>query len=162
MPEARIYDEQTVSFKVSCMQRRRWTAGSLQCMRRYVPRLLKKHSMASLDMAMLFMGNLLCIIGLVPAVGTALGLLPFFISHPWRILALVLLGAVYYLICCGGGALLYRAEHRLNRRAVPGIFGFPVFLVTWMPINMFACLTPPPRWKQIAHVRDIGAPDAGD
>ena len=162
MPEARIYDEQTVSFKVSCMQRRRWTAGSLQCMRRYVPRLLKKHSMASLDMAMLFMGNLLCIIGLVPAVGTALGLLPFFISHPWRILALVLLGAVYYLICCGGGALLYRAEHRLNRRAVPGIFGFPVFLVTWMPINMFACLTPPPRWKLIAHVRDIGAPDAGD
>ena len=113
-------------------------------------------------MALLFMGNLLCIIGLVPAVGTALGLLPFFISHPWRILALVLLGAVYYLICCGGGALLYRAEHRLNRRAVPGIFGFPVFLVTWMPINMFACLTPPPRWKQIAHVRDIGAPDAGD
>lgn len=161
MPEARIYDEQTTGFWVSCVQRRRWTAGSLQCMRRYVPRLLKKHTVASLDIAMLFMGNLLCIIGLVPAVGTALGLLPFFISHPWRILALVLLGAAYYLACCGGAALLYRVEDRLNRRAIPGVFGFPLFLVTWMPINMYACLTPPPRWKAIRHVRDMDAPDSG-
>ena len=162
MPEARIYDEQTTSFWVSCVQRRRWTAGSLQCMRRYVPRLLKKHSLASLDMSMLFMGNLLCIIGLVPAIGTALGLLPFFISHPWRILALVLLGAVYYLICCGGAALMYHWENRLNRRSLPGIFGVPSFLVTWMPINMYACLTPPPRWKQIRHDRSMDKPDAGE
>lgn len=161
MPEARIYDEQTNSFKVSCMQRRRWTAGSLQCMRRYVPRLLKKHSVASLDVAMLFMGNLLCIVGVVPAVGTALGLLPFFISHPWRILALVLLGVAYYLACCGGGALLFRAEGKLNRRALPGVFGFPLFLVSWMPINIYACLTPPPRWKVVRHVRDMDAPDIG-
>lgn len=161
MPEARIYDEQTSSFKVSCTQRRRWTAGSLQCMRRYVPGLLKKHSVASLDVAFLFMGNLMCIIGIVPAVGTALGLLPFFISHPWRILALVLLGVAYYLVCCGGGALLFRAEGKLNRRALPGVFGFPLFLVTWMPINIYACLTPPPRWKVVRHVRDMDAPDHG-
>ena len=158
---ARIYDEQTNSFAVSCVQRRRWTAGSLQCMRRYVPALLKKHTLACLDMAMLFLGNLMCVIGIVPAVGTALGLLPFFISHPWRILALLLLGAVYYLICCGGAALMYHAEGRLNRRALPGIFGFPIFLVTWMPINIYACFTPPPRWKEIRHDRGIAAPDHG-
>lgn len=155
MPEARIYDEQTNSFWVSCVQRRRWTAGSLQCMRRYVPRLLKRHTVASLDMAVLFMGNLMCVIGLVPGIGTALGLLPFFISHPWRILALVLLGAVYYLACCAGGALMYRAEGKLKRRSLPGIFGFPIFLVTWMPINLVACFTPPPKWKEIRHERGV-------
>ena len=159
MPGARVYDEQTSEFWASCVQRRRWTSGSLQCMRRYVPRLLKKHTLASLDMAILFMGNLLCVVGLVPAVGTALGLLPFFISHPWRILALVLLAGVYYLVCCGGAALMYRAEGKLNRRSLPGIFGFPIFLVTWMPINLVACFTPPPRWKEIRHVRDVDAPD---
>ena len=159
MPDARIYDEQTTRFWDSCVQRRRWTAGSLQCMRRYVPGLLKKHTVASLDMAVLFLSNLMCVIGIVPAVGTALGLLPFFMSHPWRILSLVLLGVVYYLICCAGAALLYRAEGKLERRSIPGIFGFPIFLVTWMPINLIACFTPPPRWKEIRHDRGLDRPD---
>ena len=161
MPDARIYDEQTTSFRVSCVQRRRWTAGSLQCMRRYVPRLVGKGTLACWDMTVLFVGNLMCLIGIVPAVGTALGLLPFFISHPWRILALVLLGVVYYLIVCGGGALMYKFMGKLNRRALPGIFGFPIFLVTWMPINIYACLTPPPTWKVVRHTRGIDRPDDG-
>ena len=159
MPRAKVYDEQTRSFWASCVQRRRWTSGSLQCMRRYVPRLLKVHSLACMDMAMLFTGNLMCVIGIVPAVGTALGLLPFFISHPWRILALVLLAGVYYLICCGGAALMYHAEGKLNRKSLPGVFGFPIFLFTWIPINLVACFTPPPRWKEIRHVRNVDAPD---
>ena len=159
MPEARIYDEQTHKFWDSCVQRRRWTAGSLQCMRCYVPALLKRRTLASVDMALLFMGNLLCVIGLVPGVGTALGMLPFFISHPWRILALVLVGVAYYLGCCLLAALLFRAEGKLCRRALPGIFGFPVFMVTWMPVNLVACFTPPPRWKEIRHVRGIDRPD---
>lgn len=160
MPGARIYDEQTSRFWDSCVQRRRWTAGSLQCMRRYVPSLLKKHTLACVDMAILFLGNLMCLIGIVPAVGTALGLLPFFISHPWRILALVLLLAVYYLACCAAAAILYHMEGKLNRRAMKGVFGFPVFMVSWMPVNMVACLTPPPRWKEIRHVRGIDRPDS--
>ena len=159
MPDGRIYDEQTCSFWTSCVQRRRWTAGSLQCMRRYVPRLLRKHSIASLDMAVLFAGNLMCIIGIVPAVGTALGLLPFFISHPWRILALVVLAGAYYLACCALGALLYHAQGRLNKRSIPGVFGFPLFLMSWFPINIVACLTPAPRWKEIRHTRSMDAPE---
>lgn len=159
MPKARIYDEQTTSFWTSCVQRRRWTSGSLQCMRRYVPRLIKKGTLASWDMAVLFLSNLMCIIGIVPAVGTALGLLPFFISHPWRILALVLLGAVYYLICCLGGALMFKSQGKLNRRSLPGVFGFPIFLFSWMPINVYAFFTPPPKWKEIRHVRGIDRPD---
>ena len=159
MSGARIYDEQTRSFWVSCVQRRRWTAGSLQCLRRYVPRLLKQHTAATLDMVMLFLGNLLCIIGIVPGVGTALGLLPFFISHPWRILALVLVAAGYYLACCGAAAVLYHAEGRLNRRSLSGVFGFPIFMMSWMPVNIFACLTPPPQWTEIRHTRSMNAPD---
>ena len=93
------------------------------------------------------------------AVGTALGLLPFFISSPWRILALVLLLAAYYLACCAAAALLYHAEGRLNRRSLAGIFGFPIFMVSWMPVNWVACFTPPPRWKEIRHTRGMDRPD---
>ena len=160
MPDARIYDEQTSSFWVSCIQRRRWTAGSLQCMRRFATRLAARRTLPAFDVLMLFTGNLLCIISIVPAVGTALGLMPFFISHPWRILALVLVGGVYYLACCACALLLYRAEGQLHPRSLPCIFGFPIFLLTWMFINIVACLTPPPKWKEIRHVRGIDAPDS--
>ena len=34
-----------------------------------------------------------------------------------------------------------------------------VFLVSWLPINVVACLTPPPKWKEIRHVRNIDRPD---
>ena len=159
MANARIYDEQTTSFATSCIQRRRWTSGSLQCLKRYVPKLMKVHSLMSLDMIVLFTGNLLCLIGLVPAVGTVLGLLPFFISHPWRILALVLLGAVYYLAFCAVGAVLYKWEGRLNRRAIPGIMCLPIFMASWMPCSIWACLTPPPKWKAIRHERGVAEPD---
>ncbi len=159
MPQARVYDEQTARFWVSCVQRRRWTAGSLQCMRRYVPALLRRRTLAALDMAMLFLGNLLCIVGVIPAVGTAWGLLPFFISQPWRIALLAGTAALYYLACCAAAMLMYRAQGRLTRRAVPGIFGFPLFLVSWMPINLVACFTRPPRWKEIRHNRGMDRPD---
>ena len=159
MSNARIYDEQTTSFKTSCIQRRRWTSGSLQCLRRYVPKLVRNGSMMSIDMVMLFTGNLMCIIGLVPAIGTALGLLPFFISHPWRILALVLLFAVYYMAFCAVGAVLYKWEGRLNKRAIPGIIGLPLFMASWLPCSLWACLTPPPKWKAVRHTRGMAKPD---
>ncbi len=159
MSRAIIYDEQTTSFATSCIQRRRWTSGSLQCMWRYVPSLLKKHTLMSFDMATLFTGNLMCLIGIVPAVGTALGMLPFFIDHPWRVLALVLVFAVYYLAFCACGAYVYKKAGRLNRRAIPGILLLPVFMASWMPCSIWACLTPPPKWKEIRHDRGIGEPD---
>ena len=160
MSKARIYDEQTTSFKTSCFQRRRWTSGSLQCMRQYVPKLLRNGSMMSIDMTMLFTGNLMCIIGLVPAIGTALGLLPFFIDHPWRILALVVLFAVYYAAFCAVCAVLYKWEGRLNKRAIPGIMAAPIFMASWMPCSIWACLTPPPKqWKAVRHTRGVAKPD---
>ena len=75
------------------------------------------------------------------------------------VLALGLLGAAYYLICCLGGALMFKSQGKLNRRSLPGVFGFPIFLFSWMPINVYAFFTPPPKWQEIRHVRGIDRPD---
>ena len=83
----------------------------------------------------------------------------FFIDHPWRVLALVLLFAVYYLAFCACGAYVYKKAGRLNRRAIPGILLLPVFMASWMPCSIWACLTPPPRWKEIRHDRSLHEPD---
>ena len=59
--DARAYDEQPNRFIDSYKQRRRWSAGTVQCMRGYLGRLVRQavraRSLQCLDMAVLFTGN---------------------------------------------------------------------------------------------------------
>ena len=165
MPEARVYDEQPVGFWDSVIQRRRWTAGSLQCTRRFGQRLLKKGTASSLDIGCLFLGNLLNYAGLLSGLaGTAqlaIAVMADPGSLPRAALSAALFLAGYWAVFSAAAAFLYRAEGKLNRRSAAGILGFPLFVATWTPINIAACLTRPPKWKFIAHTRDLADPDEG-
>ena len=160
MPEARVYDEQPIRFIDSAVQRRRWTAGSLQCTRRYVPSLFKKHTPCSLDAGMLFTGNLMNYMGLISAVATVVQFWPLLLSHTGLVLAL---GAGYvaalWLVCMAGAWLMIRMEGRLCRACLPTILLFPLFVISWLPINLYACLTPPPQWRMVKHTRGISLSD---
>ena len=159
MPNAVAYDEQTSGLWASCVQRRRWTAGSVQCMKRYVGPLLKKRTPSSVDVAILFLGNMMALVGLPPACWGAWDVLRRMLAEPGQVaqILLPLLGALAFSwVGCSLMALVMFALHgKLNRRCVPAILLFPVFLFTWAPINLYAVLTPPPKWKVIAHTRAI-------
>lgn len=159
MPNAVAYDEQTSGLWASCVQRRRWTAGSVQCMKRYVGPLLKKRTPSSVDVAILFLGNMMALVGLAPACWGAWDVLRRMLAEPGHVaqILLPLLGALAFSwVGCSLMALVMFALHgKLNRRCVPAILLFPVFLFTWAPINLYAVLTPPPKWKVIAHTRAI-------
>ena len=159
MPNAVAYDEQTSGLWASCVQRRRWTAGSVQCMKRYVGPLLKKRTPSSVDVAILFLGNMMALVGLAPACWGAWDVLRRMLAEPGQVaqILLPLLGALAFSwVGCSLMALVMFALHgKLNRRCVPAILLFPVFLFTWAPINLYAVLTPPPKWKVIAHTRAI-------
>ena len=158
MPDARVYDEQPLRFWDSVVQRRRWTAGSMQCLRRYVGRLLRRRTVPATDMALLFMGNLLGLIGLIPGIATVCDVAMRCYEDPMLIPLLIMLGAGYYCVCAFGAVVLYRMEGKLSRRSIPGILGFPIFLFSWMPINLYAILTPAPRWKEIRHTQSYDRP----
>ncbi len=159
MPNAVAYDEQTSGLWASCVQRRRWTAGSVQCMKRYVGPLLKKRTPSSVDVAILFLGNMMALVGLAPACWGAWDVLRRMLAEPGHVVQILLplLGALAFSwVGCSLMALVMFALHgKLNRRCVPAILLFPVFLFTWAPINLYAVLTPPPKWKVIAHTRAI-------
>lgn len=160
MPQARVYDEQPVGLRASAIQRRRWTAGSLQCTRRYAPRLLRKATARSLDIGMLFLGNLMNYVGLLSAALTLTRLWPLLTAHPTGFLAFgVAYVAGLWLLCCAGAAIMLRMERRLCRESLPTILLFPLFMLTWLPINLYACLTPPPAWRMIGHTRSLSISD---
>ena len=156
MPAARVYDEQPIRFIDSAVQRRRWTAGSLQCTWRYAAKLMKKHTPRSLDVGCLFIGNLMNYAGLISAVASAIQFWPLAAQRPGL---LALIGVAYvaglWLVCMGAAAFMVRLEGKLCRESLPTIALFPLFVISWMPINLYACLTPPPSWRMVKHTRGL-------
>lgn len=156
MPKARVYDEQPITFRDSATQRRRWTAGSLQNTRRYAWRLLSKRTPCSLDIGCLFTCNLMNYAGLVSAVLTAVRLWPLVRTRPAAALAL---GAGYlaamWLALAACAAAMLKWEGRLCRQSVPTVLLFPLFVLSWGPINLYAALTPPPQWRMVRHTRGV-------
>ena len=160
MPDARVYDEQPIRFVDSAVQRRRWTAGSLQCTWRYAARLWHKHSPCGLDAACLFTGNLMNYVGLISMVISAIKCWPLMKTNP----AALLSGGIAYLagmwlVCMAGAIVMLKWEKRLCRASIPTILLFPLFMLSWMPINLYASLTPPPRWRMVRHTRSVSLAD---
>jgi len=160
MPKARVYDEQPIRFIDSAVQRRRWTAGSLQCTWRYAARLWKKHTPCSLDAACLFTGNLMNYVGVISAVISVVKFWPLLKTNPGALAA----GGIAYLagmwlLCMAGAIIMLKMEGRLCRESVPTILLFPLFMISWMPINIYASLTPPPRWRMVRHTRSVSLSD---
>ena len=159
MPKAVTYDEQTTTLWASCVQRRRWTAGSVQCMKRYTGRLFRKNTASSRDVGILFLGNMMALVGLPPTIWATWELAKRVFADPVHgptILAASLGGLAFTWIGSSLLALVLFAVHgKLRPRCVPAILLFPVFLFTWAPVNLYAVLTPPPKWKQIRHTRSM-------
>jgi len=161
MPNARIYDEQPVRFRDSVVQRRRWTSGSLQCMRRYAKALVEKKTAASLDIGCLFLGNLLNYVGILSGVATVVALLNalregFDLARYAPLLLAYGIGC--WALCAMVSAVMFRLEGRLCAKSVPTILSFAFFALSWAIINVFASLTRPPRWKTIRHTRSAAMP----
>ncbi len=150
MEYARVYDDQPLRLWDSMVQRKRWYAGSLQCLMRYFPRLAKKHTLQAVDMAILFFGNLLM----------PLGLIAFALSAILTIRAAGFWGAV--LAGLGGGAASAAAMDlggylvcRLEKKRFPGkaktVLLFFLYMFTWMFANLSVYVTGMPKWNMIPH-----------
>lgn len=155
MPNARVYDEQPVTLKSSLIQRRRWSAGSLQCFRRYAGELFAHRSIHSFDMAMLFTGMLLNLFGLASGAITTYLLVRMIASNPQLVPSILLVGAVSVVACVLGfsmaAAFMYALERKLCARALPAIALFSLFMLTWIVVNLCCFITRAPQWDAIKH-----------
>ena len=161
--DAVIYDEQPRGLKDSMIQRRRWFSGGMQCFRILGARLVRTHSFHALDMLMIFSGWIVQIVSMIPGVIGAYGVIRSYLSGALDLKTALIAGAaalaLSYIACALFALLILVGERKLSRRMVPTILLFPLFLVTWMPANLWAMVTRPPKWTQIAHVRSVDAPD---
>lgn len=147
VPEALTLDEQPTGFSLSLRQRSRWSAGSLHTANLYIPKLLmQKPSWLVLDMTVALFLIYAQFLALIPAVHSLWDL-------TFRDLGCTLLIS---LACFWIGTMVLAFFLTLSAGRDPGkmwksILLYPLFLISWYPLNLLTLLCPPKTWHPIAH-----------
>ncbi len=162
---ARAYDEQPNSFVDSFKQRRRWAAGTVQCMRGYFGKLVKRavceRKLQCLDMAVLFTGPIVQLLSIIP--GVYFFLRAMFSMDSAQVVPMLIMTAAGAVLSFIGLSLVSFAILKIEGKSVRGqwstVFGLWLFLLTWVPANLISLFTKPPKWVQIPHERAMSMAD---
>lgn len=161
--DALFYDEQPCDLSFSLKQRKRWSAGCYECMHYYGKALIKKiftkPSIACFDTLFTACAPLIQVIFFVLSgiifVDVFMGLYPAVLPCLFLLLFGLLSGATSYVlqVCMAAwGAFLQR---RKIRNFFPAALLFPVYIMTWIPVNIMCLFQPKPKWEPIKHTRAV-------
>ena len=163
--DAITYDEYPVKFDTSWRQRKRWSSGIITCLKLYSPKLfvnyLKTKKLASLDMAVVYFGPIFQLLNFIN-----IAMLAIFRLLAFKLPALYFeigLGIKYFLFAYLFGIalelfiLVYKKKNVLS--VWKGILLFPVFLLTWLPINVVCLTVKQTNWDAIKHDRSVNIED---
>lgn len=160
--KAITYDEYPINFKSSCKQRKRWSAGIIECMKMYSPKLFLKFfktgRLSCLDMALVYFGPLFQVLSFVIIL-----MLMFFrlfgiqltdiFSYLFAYNVLFFLITLVIGIALEVFVLLYNKKR--VKELISGIVMFSIFLFSWVPINIDCLIRKYDRWEEIKHTRNI-------
>lgn len=147
-----VFDEKPTQLSTSIKQRRRWMQGLADVASHYVNPLLKKgfkeKSATAFHMLMNFWGDTLypvtaiffaavyMMMFIVPETSTCFELFCEMWTLPWMFLLLTVMfiGNIFFVL-----AALYNDRH-LDRYVVKNVWGFVIYLVTWIPVGIMGIL----------------------
>ena len=162
--DAIVYDEQPVGFKQSWSQRSRWTVGHIQCIGEYTKKLVlavkKYKTVMNID-------GFLYIIGSIPMfILTLLLLFTNFLMYAGNSITqldLIINIARYlvptFLFPIFTGAFVMWLDKRPIKPMLKGLLCYPIFMGSWLIINLKCLFKRNIKWEKINHVRDIKISD---
>ncbi len=156
VPQAVTYDEQPVTSRLSLVQRKRWCSGLIEVSRGAIPTLLKAcrkgRTMLRLDFLLFLLMPYARALSPLPA---ACALLLALLAGPaalLRMMPLILSG--FMLFYCSGivlAALIIRWSGMRIRPMLSGVFTFPLFMASWLPLQILALFHRTTVWEDIHH-----------
>ena len=156
---AKVYDEQPINFKQSWSQRSRWTVGHLQCIKYYTKDLAK--GFAKNKTVMNFDG-LLYLLGIPMMLITLFLLLinfGIYVTGGMTTTELVVNYARYigatFILPIGSALLILLLDKRPIKPMIKGLVTYPLFLGSWILINLKCLVKQNIKWEKIHHVRDV-------
>ena len=157
--DAIVYDEQPVTFKASWSQRSRWTVGHLQCMKEYTLKLIngvkEYKTLMNFDGALYLFGiPMMLLTFLLLGVNTLL-----YLGAEMTFMDLVGNFSRYlfatFLMPVVTGVAIMALEKKPIKPMIKSIVMYPVFMGSWILINIKCLIKPNTKWEKIEHVRDI-------
>ena len=157
--DAIVYDEQPVGFKQSWTQRSRWTVGHMQCLKEYTKPLaeavVKNKTVMNFDGLLYMLGTtpmliltmVLVIVNIVLFATGALSGLDFTIQMLKYIIPTLLVLPFMGLV------VLY-LEKKPIKPMIKGLLTYPIFMGSWLLINIKCLFKRDTEWKKIDHVND--------
>ena len=157
--DAIVYDEQPVNFSQSWSQRSRWTVGHLQCMKHYTKDLAKgvvEHKtfmnfdglLYMFGIPMMILTFLLLGINTILYLGAEMTFAELLGNYSRYLIATFILPAIT-------GTAIMALDKREIKPMIFGILCYPLFLGSWILINLKCLIKPDTKWEKIEHVRDI-------
>ena len=157
--EAKVFDEQPVGFAQSWSQRSRWTVGHLQCMKHYTKKLangvLKHKTMMNFDGLLYMFGiPMMLLTFLLLGVNTAMyfesemGFVDLMLNYGKYLMATFIMPILT-------ATIVMILDKRDVKSMVVGLLCYPLFLGSWILINIKCLIKPNTKWEKIEHVRDV-------
>ena len=157
--DAIVYDEQPVTFKASWSQRSRWTVGHLQCMKEYTGKLIngikEYKTLMNFDGALYLFGIpmmlltfLLLGVNILLYMGAEMGIAELM----WNVGKFLF---TTFLMPVVTGVAIMALEKKPIKPMFKSIIMYPVFMGSWILINIKCLIKPNTKWEKIEHVRDI-------
>ena len=157
--DAIVYDDQPTEFKQSWSQRSRWTVGHLQCMKYYTKDLaegiIEYRTLMNFDGFLYLMGIPMMIVTfLLLAINTIIfladgmsaGMLIFnYLKYIVATFIVPVLTAIFVMII----------EKKPIKKMWKGILLYPVFMGSWIVINIKCLIKPNTEWEKIEHKRNV-------
>lgn len=157
--DAIVYDEQPITFMQSWSQRSRWSVGHLQCMKHYTKDLAKgvvKHkTLMNFDGLLYMFGMPIMVLTLLLLVINTL----LFVGNEMTTVDLIGNFARYFASTFIVPIIIAVVILKLDKRDIKsmwfGLLCYPLFMGSWILINIKCLISPNTKWEKINHVRDI-------
>lgn len=151
------YDEQPITFEVSWKQRKRWSVGTLQCLKSYwnkiIKDILKNKNFGSIESIMFLTAPLVQLIGTFNIVLQVA--VDFFTDRKINYVSKAILLTLYYISNIMLTIGIVKISQKQIKNYVKGIILLPLFYLSWVPINIVALFEKKSSWERIEHTRTI-------
>ena len=163
--EAITYDEQVNNLKVSLKQRKRWSYGTIQCLRAYFNELLKtgfkSHSFECFDIILFYSSIILHVVfSFVPLLILVYDIVNFKSINEYFIIYNIVSIIIGYLFGVIFRMLLIKKCNRSIIDNIGGILLFDLFILTWLPVNVICLFIKDCKWDPIKHNRNVDIENA--
>ncbi len=160
--DAITYDEYPCRFNMSWKQRKRWSAGIMQCRKLYSWKLLKNYfktgNIASLDMSLIYWGPIMQLLGFLGLITLLIfrmcgihlnDVFSYFFAWGW------LYFIITYVVSIIVEVIMLRYKKKNPQDVISGLLLFLLFIFTWIPINAICLIKKHTKWEEISHDRNV-------